>query len=211
VEFDEVLRRRRMVRHYTDEPVSDEDLNRLLWAAQRSPSAGFTQGCGFLVLRTPDERGRFWATSPLTPANAADAERTTQMQEAPLLIVPMYSEAAYLARYSQADKARPGVPSMSDAASWAVPYWLVDAAFAAMLIQLEAVNLGLGALFMGLLPEMLPPFRAAFGVPDAYKPIGAILVGHRHPDVLPNPRHDRRKAPSDVTHFGGWGRARHGG
>ena len=208
MEFDEVLRRRRMVRHFTDEPVSDADLDRLLWAAQRSPSAGFTQGYSFLVLRTPEERARFWTTSSWVPPDAAAAERAERMQQAPLLIVPMCSEAAYLARYSEPDKTRPGIPSMSDAASWAVPYWFVDAAFAAMLIQLEAVNLNLAVLFMGVVPDMLPAFREAFGVPDEYQPIGVIHVGHRHPDVQPNYRSDRLKPREEVVFYGAWGETR---
>lgn len=209
MDFDEVLRRRRMVRQYTDKPVSDDDVDRLLWAAQRAPSAGFTQGYSFLVLQTEQDRARFWATSTWKPADAHAAERAEQMKAAPLLIIPMCSQAAYLERYSLPDKARPGVRAMSDAASWAVPYWIVDASFAAMLIQLEAVNLGLGALFMGVLPDMLPAFRAKFGVPASYNPIGVILVGHRHPDVLPNPRTVvGRKSLADIAFFGTWGNRR---
>jgi nitroreductase len=42
VEFSEVVRRRHMVRRFTDEPVSAESLDRILRNAVRGPSAGFS-------------------------------------------------------------------------------------------------------------------------------------------------------------------------
>ncbi|HEY7173625.1 MAG TPA: nitroreductase family protein, partial [Micromonosporaceae bacterium] len=67
MEFNDVVRRRRMVRNYDpDRAVPDELVDRLLDYAIRAPSAGFSQGWGFLVLTEPEERAKFWAatTSP---------------------------------------------------------------------------------------------------------------------------------------------------
>lgn len=50
MEFREVLRRRRMVRDYTDQPLAPEVVERVLDAALRAPSAGSAQGWAFLVL-----------------------------------------------------------------------------------------------------------------------------------------------------------------
>ena len=44
MEFREVVRKRRMVRHFTDEPVAPEVIERMLALARHPPSAGFTQG-----------------------------------------------------------------------------------------------------------------------------------------------------------------------
>ena len=53
MEFDEVVRKRRMVRNYDpDRPVPAAVVDRLLDHAIRAPSAGFSQGWGFLVLET---------------------------------------------------------------------------------------------------------------------------------------------------------------
>ena len=49
---------------------------------------------------------------------------------------------------------------------------------AALMILLGAVDLGLGALFFGFAPERIEPFRAAFGVPPEFNPIGAVSVGY---------------------------------
>jgi nitroreductase len=203
MEFDDVLRRRRMVRHYTDEPVSDGDVERLVNAGLRAPSAGFSQGQRFLVLTTQADRRRFWSATSFVPPDERRAQTSRWMQEAPLLIVVMCSKAAYLARYAEADK--DWVPS--DEPDWEVPYWYVDAAFASMLVLLEAVNLGLGALFMGVVPDFVLRFRAEFGVPEEFQPIGAVLVGHRHPDVEPNYRADRRMPVEESVFYGDWGRS----
>ena len=63
MEFADVVRRRRMVRNYTDEPVDPAVVDRALANAMRAPSAGFSQGWGFLVLDTPDDVRRFWAAT----------------------------------------------------------------------------------------------------------------------------------------------------
>ena len=53
-----------MVRNYDpDRPVPPEVVDRLLDHAVRAPSAGFSQGWGFLVLEEPADRERFWAAT----------------------------------------------------------------------------------------------------------------------------------------------------
>ena len=55
-----MVRRRRMVRNYSPEPVDPAVLDRILENALRAPSAGFSQGWAFLVLDTPGDVARFW-------------------------------------------------------------------------------------------------------------------------------------------------------
>ena len=63
MEFQDVVRRRRMVRSYTDEPVDPAVVDRALANAIRAPSAGFSQGWAFLVLDRPEDVRRFWAAT----------------------------------------------------------------------------------------------------------------------------------------------------
>jgi len=44
MEFSEAVRKRRMVRHFTSEPVPKETIEGILELAQHAPSAGFSQG-----------------------------------------------------------------------------------------------------------------------------------------------------------------------
>src|SRR5438309_11813173 len=55
VEFNEVIKRRRMVHAFTAEPLAPLTAERLLRAANRAPSAGFSQGYSFLVLEGKEE------------------------------------------------------------------------------------------------------------------------------------------------------------
>jgi nitroreductase len=191
MEFQEVVRRRRMVRTFTEEPVSQESLDRILGNAVRGPSAGFSQGQSFLVLAEPGDREKFWAI-----AGAAIAESA---QTAPLVIVPMSCKRVYLERYAQPDK---GWADM-DEAHWPVPFWHIDTGMAGLLILQTAVDEGLGAVYFGIVPEAVAPFRDAFGVPDDQEPIGAIAIGH-DAEAEKRDLRSRRRNLADVMHYGRW-------
>jgi nitroreductase len=122
------------------------------------------------------------------------------MQRAPLLIVALSHREAYLDRYAAPDKGW----TDKDEARWPVPYWHIDTGFAALLMLLTVVDEGLGACFFGIPPEQIPGFRAAFGVPEAYMPIGVVSVGYRAPDRRsPSLRRGHRPV-EDVVHRGFW-------
>jgi nicotinate-nucleotide--dimethylbenzimidazole phosphoribosyltransferase len=53
-----VIAERRDIRHFRPEPVSDQLLDRLLWAAHHAGSVGFMQPWSFIVVRDPDRRRR---------------------------------------------------------------------------------------------------------------------------------------------------------
>jgi len=203
VEFAEVVRRRRMVRNFDpDRPVPAEVVDRLLTHARRAPSAGFTQGWSFLVLAEPADRELFWTvTTP--PGGGNPSWWLAGMRRAPLIIVPHGNRDAYLDRYAEADKGW----TDRDEGRWPVPYWHVDAGFAALLVLLTAVDDGLGACFFGLPADGVAPYRAAFGVPAAFTPVGAVAVGYRAPDRRsPSLRRGHRTA-ADVVHRGRWSAA----
>jgi nitroreductase len=199
VEFSDVVRRRRMVRDYdSDRPVPAQVRERLLAHAIRAPSAGFSQGWAFLVLETPEERDRFWTAT--TDGGTPDGW-LTRMRRAPLLIVPMSDKAAYLDRYAEPDKGW----TDRDETRWPVPYWDVDAGMAALLMLLTAVDEGLGACFFGIPRERLEPFRAAFGVPEAFRPVGCVSIGYPGPEDRRSPSLRRgRRGVEEVVHRGRW-------
>jgi nitroreductase len=199
MEYGEVVRRRRMVRNYDpDRPVPPDVVSRLLGYAVHAPSAGFSQGWEFLVLSSPSDRALFWSTT--SPASGDSSAWLEGMRRAPLIVVPHSHRDAYLDRYAEPDKGW----SDRDEARWPVPYWHIDTGMASLLILLGAVDEGLGACFFGIPPSQTPTYRAAFGVPDGYVPIGAITIGYRAPDRRsPSLKRGRREAPA-VTHYGRW-------
>lgn len=204
MEFQDVVRTRRMVRNYSDRPVDPAVVERLLRNAVRAPSAGFTQGWSFLVLDQRADVDRFWAST--RPDDSGQPGRwLTGMRSAPVVVVPMSSKAAYLDRYSEPDKAHSG-RSRREEGRWPVPYWHIDAGMAALLILQTAVDEGLGACFFGIPREQEPRFRTEFGVPATYQPIGAITVGHRTGDagVAGSPSRRARRPLDEVVHRGNW-------
>ena len=182
-----------MVRAFEDRPLPKDVVDRILANAMRAPSAGFSQGWAFLVLEQGEDQRRFWeAIAP------ADEPHEGQM---PLLVVCLSHKQAYLDRYAEPDKGW----TDRDEARWPAPYWDIDTGFAALLMLLTAVDAGLGALFFGIVPHRIDAFRAAFGVPDEYKPIGVVAVGYPADDGPSGSARTRTRRPlEEVTHWGRW-------
>jgi nitroreductase len=87
---------------------------------------------------------------------------------------------------------------------WPVPYWHIDAAFTAMLVQLAAVDEGLGVLFFGIF-DHTAAVRQALGIPDDRQPIGTIAIGHPAGDGRPGRSAGRARRTLDaVVHRGAW-------
>ncbi len=186
-----MVRRRRMVRSFDpDRPVPPEALDRILHNATRGPSAGFSQGQAFLVLRGED-LAKFWAMRP----------KGNDVSTAPLLIVPMSCKRVYLDRYAQPDKGW----TDRDESRWPVPFWHIDTGMATLLILQTAVDLGLGALYFGIVPDDVAPFRELYGVPEDHEPIGAVAIGYSvEPEQSGSPRTRARRPVEEVVHHGRW-------
>jgi nitroreductase len=208
VEFSEVIKRRKMVRAFTPEPLAPGVADRLLRAANRAPSAGFSQGYSFLVLEGSEQAAPLWEVlyRDVTSAGAMEAAlqaMVAAMSRAPLVIVPLACKDVYLDRYARTDKGW----TDRDESRWPVPYWYIDTGFTALLILLAAVDEGLGAAFFGIEPGIIPQFRTRFGVPEQWMPIGAVAVGHPDPAGDPAPSSARsiaRKGLDELVHRGQW-------
>lgn len=199
MEFTEVVRKRRMVRHFTSEPVAPEVIERMLNLAHHAPSAGFTQGQSFIVVTLPhlkQEIARFCNEEEYV----ADGFHPF-ISEAPVVIVACTSEAAYHRRYHEPDKL--GVDGKE--VIWPVPFWYMDSGCAVMILLLAAVDEGLAAGFAGIVtPENMEKVHKLLNIPDEVTPVGVIPIGHRAPDV-PSPSLKRgRKASEEYIHHEGW-------
>ena len=198
MEFDAVLRRRRMVRAYDPtRPVPDAALDAVLAAAVRAPSAGFTQGTSFLVLSAPEDRAAYWAAT----ANR-ESGWLRGMRAAPLLTLVWTSQEAYLDRYSEPDKGW----TDRDLAHWPAPYWYIDAGMASMAALLSAVDQDLGACFFGVPAARIGEVRGVFGVPDDQLSIGVISLGYPAPTERPSgsPTRRNRRPAGQLVHHGRW-------
>ena len=199
-EFSELLARRRMCRSFRADPLAPDVVERVLAAAGRAPAAGNSDGLDLLVLEGPDQTARYWDIT--LPADRRARFRWPGLLRAPLLVIPLADADAYLDRYAEPDKAAGGLGR--DEAAWAVPYWTVDAAFAAMLMQLAAIEEGLGVLFFGLFDHSAAVMDA-FAVPGDRQPVGALAIGVPDREDDPGRSATRPRRPLDaIVHRGHW-------
>ena len=197
MEFDEVVRRRRMVRNYDpDKPVSHDTLERIAAAAQRAPSAGFSQGQRLIVVTDPERRRRIAAICD--EPEYVESGFDPWISRAPALFVPCVSEAIYHARYNEPDKRPPGEPEIE----WPVPYWFIDVGATVMLILLAAVNEGLAAGFLGT--HRMGDLATELGLPEDLQPVGVITVGHPLPDRRSGSLKRGWVKPDDFVHWEQW-------
>ncbi|MBB3045206.1 nitroreductase family protein [Nocardioides soli] len=201
MEFQDVVRHRKMVRNYATEPVDPAIIERALRNATRAPSAGFSQGWAFLVLDEPSDVRRYWEA---TADDVDDPDEwLTGMMRAPVVIVPCSSKAAYLRRYAEPDKGW----TDRDEARWPMPFWHMDAAMAALLILQTATDAGLASCFIGVPTPRVDAVRAAFGIDPDFDPIGVVTIGHpADGGAAGSPTRRARKPVADVVHRGRWGR-----
>jgi nitroreductase len=120
MEFKDVIRKRHSVREYTNQPVPDDKLNRVLEAARLAPSAANRQQWKFVVVRDAAKR----------QALAVAANNQAFVAQAPLIIVAVALEP---------DRVM----------SCGVPAYAVDLAIAIEHIALAAADEGLGTCWIG--------------------------------------------------------------
>ena len=192
MEFSDVLAKRRMVRNYTDDPVDTAQIERIVAAGTRAPSAGNTRGQSFVVVSDHATRQSI--------ANLAGEQHYVSMgfdpwiSKAPVHIVVCVSEAAYHTRYQESDKL-----GEDGEIEWPVPYWWVDAGASMMAVLLAAVNEGLGAGFLGV--HAFDELEALLNIPDDVAAVGIVTIGH--------PAADRRssslaRAAHNEIHWDSW-------
>jgi nitroreductase len=198
LELGDVVRRRRMVRRFEQRPLPAEVLDRVLGCALHAPSAGFSQGTELVVLDEPGAVERFWSTT----TNPRFDQPLDRSAGPPVLVLVLSGKKAYLDRYAEPDKAGLG---MDVEAGWPVPWWDLDAAMAAMLLLLAAVDAGVGGWLFGVFHGE-KRLLADLGVPAGYRLVGVVGLGYQAADDRPSgsPRRRRRRPLDEVVHRGRW-------
>jgi nitroreductase len=201
MDFQEIVRRRRMVRRFEQRAIPDDVLRRVLEPARHAPSAGFSQGFEFIILRTPEEVDWFTRTTD-DPDDPEPFPGRDSGVAPPVLLLPFANKRAYLERYAQPDKIQFGLDREE---TWPVPFWTVDTAMAMLMILLGAVDEGLGAWYFGITRGEEEVF-ATLGVPEWCDLLGVIALGYPAADDRPRGSAfaRRRREFDDMFHFGRW-------
>jgi nitroreductase len=199
LELSDAVRRRRMVRAFTTKPLLPGTVAALVDLARRAPSAGHTQGWAFVALEGPEETARYWDVT--LPEERRIRFRWPGLLAAPALLLALVRPDAWPERYAEADKVASGLGVGSDA--WSIPYWWIDGGMAVEHVLLGAVDAGLGACFFGLFGHEAAVL-AELGVPDGWRALGTIAIGHPAPDEPGRSTSRGRRPLPDVLHQGGW-------
>jgi nitroreductase len=196
MEFQSAVLRRRMVRHFGPEPVSPEIVNRMLSLAQHAPSAGFSQGCAYVVVTSDEMRKKIAALQGEQEYAKAGFHRW--ISEAPVSIVACVSEKAYHDRYREPDKLNDDGTEID----WPTPYWFFDVGCASMIILLAAVDSGLAASLTGVFD--VSGMKRLLGIPEDFHPVGVISIGYPREDVKSPSLKRGRRPLGQVVHHEHW-------
>jgi len=203
MQFEDLLRERRMVRHYAPDPIPRETLERIVRTVRRAPSGGFSQGQRLLVVTEADTRARI---AGLLHEDEWVAEgREPWLSVAPAHVIVCTREQDYHDRYNQPDKlAVTGGVEIE----WPAPFWFVDAGAALMLVLLAAIDEGLGAGVYGVTVPELPAFRELLGIPDDVAVVAGVTLGRPLPDPEASRVSSRmtqlRRGLGEVVHWNRW-------
>lgn len=198
MDFYDLLKQRRMVRHYTSERVPRETLERIVATVRRAPSAGFSQGQRLLVIDDPALLGEF-------AKEESDDGAEPWFASAAAHVLVLTREQDYHDRYTRQDKldATGGVEIV-----WPVPYWHVDAGAALMLVLLAALEEGLAGGVYGIPLEDQPRWRELLRIPDELAIVAGITLGRPAPDPEWSKRASRatqrRRAVDELVHWNSW-------
>ncbi|MDP6421800.1 MAG: nitroreductase [SAR202 cluster bacterium] len=195
----ETMHTQRAIRHYSDRPVSDSELRRVLEAAIRAPNAGNRQQWRFLSIRDRETKRRFgdwylraWSA---TVERMGDAESRTQpyrsggelaaqMEHIPVLVLACIERGA-------------GPPSVGLDTRGATIYPAVQN------LMLAARALGMGTVITTMHTQFEAEVKTHLGIPDGFDTAALIPLGYPAEGVSFD--RSRRRPLEDVVFLDRWG------
>lgn len=165
--------KRTSVRKYTQEKVSLEQIEMLMRAGMAAPSARNAQPWEFVVIQDRETLLQITEFHPYS----------FMLKEAPLAIVVC----------ADTQNESPELKGLD--------YWVQDCAAATENIMLQAAEMGLGSVWLGVFPKenIYKPLAKLLGVPSNIVPFSIIALGHPDGEVHPKNKFDAKK-----IHFEKW-------
>lgn len=182
MELQEAIRKRRSIRRFTEDFVTDEELRKIFEAVRLAPSWANTQVWEFIVVRDKDMIVNVAATySPKNPATKCSLA-------ASVLIVAC---------------AKTGLSGCYDGKqSTKFDNWFMfDLGLATQTLCLTAHEMGLGTVVVGLMDQ--DACKKVIGLPNGYEVAAVIPIGR--PAVEPK-EGPARKALADMVHLNTFGK-----
>ncbi len=193
----DVIGTRASVRRFRPDPVPDEVVERILWAATRAPTAGGRENWLFVVVKSEELRRSFHRL--LVEAHTIYAREIAKMPPErierwrKLMEEGMYLAPLYIAVYI--DSSKLSSESGSEAFMAELVMEIQSAAAAMENAILAAWCFGVGSVWIGVPLLVEEKFRGLLGLPPSYRIMGVLALGY--PQETPSPR--RRKSPEEVS------------
>ena len=190
-----VIQDRRSIRHYTDEPVADRDLDLILEAGRQAPSGEDAQPWRFIVVRDARTRSLLGSIAGGGSGRRFTAEFVTnKMQERFTGLKDEDKKKAIFEKLTSGNvsaflaDAPVNIVVCGKKDVWDLPYD-TSAAIENMLLMVTA--LGLGACWV-IAPCIdirdEEQIKELLGVPEGYKVVSIISIGHPTRPHRPRPR-----------------------
>ncbi|MDF2871910.1 MAG: nitroreductase [Anaerocolumna sp.] len=161
MDYDDLIQTRYSVRSYSDRPVEQYKLSKILEAGRIAPTAGNRQPQRIVIIKSQDAHTKI---KQCTPCHF----------NAPLVLLVCYDKSVENNNH-YGDKR---------------PYGQVDASIVMTHMMLEAHNLELGTVWVGLFnPDLL---RDLFCIPAHYEILGLMPIGYPYPDAKPGKMHSEK-------------------
>lgn len=185
----DVILSRKSVRKYTEEPLSDKEIETLLRAGMAAPSAKNIQPWSFIVV-TDKETMRRLVTKNVNRMYA----------EAPCLIVVCGEMTTRIKSHGFLKDASNDVLKDSPDEERPNPNWQIDCSAAAENIVLAAEALGLGAVWTACWPyeDRYSVVIEVLGIPEEVMPLAIIPVGHPAENPAPKDKWNPEKVHRDI-------------
>ena len=197
MDFADVVRRRKAVRSYLDEPIPRETLERIIARGRKIPSAGHSQGLRLVVVT---EEATKQAIADLAgERHYVELGHEPWISKAAAHVVVGVREGDYHDRYREADK----LTGDGEEIEWPVPYWYVDAGAAVMLIWLAAIDEGLCRGIFGV--HAWSDVRDLLGIPEDVTPVGILTLGKPAAETAQGSAKRGWKPLDEVVHWERWG------
>lgn len=159
MEFYDVINKRRSIRKYKPDVISDEILNRVLEAAHLAPSGKNGQPWRFIVVRSAELKQKL----------VKPCRDQAFIAEAPAVIVGVANEDESYQKQGNYMKS-----------------WAIDLAIAFDHLMLAATAEGLGACWIGAFDEK--EVKKALNIPDRLRVVGLTPLGYPDGEPKPKPR-----------------------
>jgi nitroreductase len=184
MELQEAILRRRSIRRFTEEEVTDQELQQIFEAVRWSPSWGNTQVWEFVVIRDKELKEKVTATYQMDKGT----NPASKCSLAASALIVVCAKTGVSGCY--------GGKESTKFSNW----FMFDLGIATQTLCLKAHEMGLGTVVVGLLDH--EACKQLIALPDGYEAVAVIPIGR--PAVEPK-LGPPRKAVAEMVHLDAFG------